>query len=224
MRVRALGPRNEVDFSDDMSDILADLDAHTDAVRAVRAVAVGKSRNEIRALLLDELRSRGVTKPEPLLENDVKLVIEGPGAGRARLRGRPAWLPQEGPPSRPGMLGHLLANAQRLPEIQRRVRSLAPQYQPGWAVSFLGPDRSLPAFEVILEPDARQWLVRNGGELAGMPDPGDRIDVWLDSADPPSEGSPVRVHVRDSLAGVLSHAPGAAFWTATEAAHLNHSG
>jgi hypothetical protein len=86
---------------------------------------------------------------------------------------------------------------------------------------YLVPDRyDLPS-EVIVDPGAARWLRDGGRELARMPDPGQRIDVWLDSPGRPSEGAPIRIHVRESLVGVLSPEDGRTFWTEIEKARLN---
>lgn len=50
------------------------------AFRAVRDVAAGKSRDEVRALYLAELRSRGISQPpDDYLEIDLTVIINASG-------------------------------------------------------------------------------------------------------------------------------------------------
>lgn len=88
-------------------------------------------------------------------------------------------------------------------KLARALLANMPQYQPGSHFLFRSPDGSKPPFGVILESDAEQWLSGREALPGRVTDPGDRIDVWLDSAAHPSSESPVRVHVNKRLVGVL---------------------
>jgi hypothetical protein len=175
-------------------------DAYRDAVTAVRAAAAGKSRDEVRVMVDREMRARGVEVPsEPLMEALVSSIL-----GK-RLRAAADVL---------GIFRPLL-------DLIRSFSDAMPQYRIGRSVMYLVPDRYDLPFEVIIEPGAAQWLRNGGHELARMHDPGQRIDVWLDSPGRPSEGAPIRIHVRESLAGILSSEDGRTFWAEVERARLN---
>jgi hypothetical protein len=175
-------------------------DAYRDAVTAVRAAAAGKSRDEVRVMLDGEMRARGVEAPsEPVMEALVSNIL-----GK-RLRAAAEVL---------GIFRPLL-------DLFRSFSDAMPQYRAGRSVMYLVPDRYDLPFKVIVDPGAAQWLRDGGREFARMPDPGQRIDVWLDSLGRPSEGAPIRIHVRESLAGVLSSEYGRTFWAEIEKARLN---
>lgn len=165
------------------------------AFRAVRDVAAGKSRDEVRALYLAERRSRGLSQlPDDDLEMHVTGIIN---ASHRR------------PPARLGLLTRLLIPVRGVRNA-RKIRELLPQYQPGHNVRFISPDRSAEPIQVILEPGARQWLAA-GQHLPRRADPATRIDVWLDFTAAAHGDRLVRVHVRKHMVGVLPAEDGTLF-------------
>ena len=61
-------------------------EARTDALKAARRAAPGKTRNEIRTLYISELRARGLEiPPEPLLEAAIDMLSGDPRAGLRRI-------------------------------------------------------------------------------------------------------------------------------------------
>jgi hypothetical protein len=98
------------------------------AMHAVRSAAAGKSRDEVRALLVTELVSRGLNVgPDKYLEAYVTRIISAPTPKTA-----PGAAAHRRPPSRLLMPVRGIQNA-------KRVRDLLPQYQPGHRVRFLPP-------------------------------------------------------------------------------------
>lgn len=168
------------------------------ARRAVRDVAAGKSRDEVRALYLAEVRSRGLPQPTgDFLEAYVTQIISA--SSRKTAPGAP---PPRRPPARLGLLTRLLIPV-RVIRHARRIRDhLLPQYQPGPTVTFIPPDRSLEPIQVVLEPGARQWLAA-GEHLPRRADPATRIDVWLDFTEGAPDDRLVKVHLRNHIVGVL---------------------
>jgi hypothetical protein len=167
------------------------------AFRAVRDVAVGKSRDEVRALFLAELRSRDISQPsDDYLEIEVTRVINSSvwmADPRAAARRRPR--------SRPRLVTRLLFPV-RVIRHAKKWRELLPQYQQGHKITFLFPDRSAEPMPVVLEPGAGQWLA-DGRHLPRRGDPASRIDVWLDFTPAALSDRLVRVHVRKQVVGVL---------------------
>jgi hypothetical protein len=178
------------------------------AFRAARGVAVGKSRDEVRALYLAELASRGIGRPpDDYLEMDVIRIINASGYKTEQGAGAPRL-----PPS--PLLSRLLTPVRGI-QNAKKVRDLLPQYQPEHNVRFLPPDRSAEPIQVVLEAGASQWLA-SGQSLPRGADPATRIDVWLDFTASASGDRLVRVHVRNDIVGVLPAEDGALFWAEIE--------
>jgi hypothetical protein len=73
-------------FGQFMAENMPEIQARREAVRAVRAVSAGKSRDELRTLLRDELRSREVSMPPVTFEQTLEsLATEQEPFGKARL-------------------------------------------------------------------------------------------------------------------------------------------
>jgi hypothetical protein len=178
------------------------------AFRALRSVAPGKSRDEVRALYLAELGSRGISRPpDRYLEMDVTRIINA-----SRHQASPGAASHRRPPS---PLLSRLAVPVRAVRNAKKIRGLLPQYQPGHRVRFIDPDRSAEPIRVVLEPGASQWLAV-GRHLPRGADPATRIDVWLDFSAVAQSDRLVRVHVRDQLVGVLPAEDGTFFWAEIE--------
>jgi hypothetical protein len=139
------------------------------------------------------------------------------------MTGRHAGLPKRGDEDRQLISpATLMMHPLRWIKLATALRAAMPQYRPGSGnYRFLGPDRSKPPFQVMLEPDAGRWLSRDKALPRRVTDPGDRIDVWLDCAARPSGESPIRVHVQKRLAGVLRPDDGAVFRSDVERAQLS---
>ena len=145
------------------------------------------------------------------------------------MTGRHAGPPGQGGRDRPLLgPGTLIRHPAKWMKLTGALQADKPQYQPGSHFPlfrehflFRNPDRSKPPFGVILESNAGQWLSGREALPRRVTDPGDRIDVWLDSVAHPSSESPVRVHVNERLVGVLRPDDGAVFWSDIERAQLN---
>jgi hypothetical protein len=168
------------------------------AFREARALAAGKSRDEVRELYLADLRARDISPPPgDYLEMDVTRIISASArnAGQgAEARGRPTAAPRP--------LSRLLLPARAIKNAGRIREQLLPQYQPGRDTKYIYPDRAAEPIQVVLEPGAAQWLevARN---LPRGADPASRVDVWLDFGQAGNDDRVVRVHIRDYLVGVL---------------------
>jgi hypothetical protein len=180
------------------------------ARRAVRDVAAGKSRDEVRALYLAERRARGLPRPpDDHLEMTVTLIINA--LRRQTARGHAARRRQS---ARPGLLTSLRIFV-KIIRNARIFRESLPQYQPGPRFTFISPDRSVEPIQVALEPGPAQWLAA-GRHMPRRADPATRIDVWLDFAEAAHGDRLVRVHLRNHIVGVLPPEDGTLFWSEIE--------
>jgi hypothetical protein len=172
--------------------------ARREVVEAVRARSLGKSRPEIRRMLVGEFRSRGLDVPsELLLDGDVDYIAAGSGPlvtvrqlarvfGALRSAGREI-----------GAIGTMFRDAHRMQGFD------------GKDPYFVMPDRSRPMVDVVLEPGADR-LVRASD---------DPVPVSLEPVGPVSDGpAAVRVYVETQLAGALGAEDAALYRRALEAA------
>ncbi|HEX3815778.1 MAG TPA: hypothetical protein VHX59_23310 [Mycobacteriales bacterium] len=178
-----------------MSQARAESRNHRDAVTAVRNVARGKSRDELRALLHRELVIRGVTlsalQIEGVLDN-VQLQLEPYGQLRSAVQAF-------------RLLGDIGAN---LVHTFRAARSGEPG-PPAWLEP---PDHALyPArwlvrrwVEVDLDTDAGPWLGRVARAASMRVGSTVLVDAWLAwAAGPPTAASRLAVHIGFHRVGTL---------------------
>jgi hypothetical protein len=166
-------------------------------------VAEGIDRDEVRSMLIEELRSRGIEQPSSeTMDAYLAMIARGISS---RVSGRPA--PKL--PRRPGRLWLWMhtASPARLVRSAKIGRDIAPQYRPGRArgIAFFDPDRSgsQSPMEVVLDTSARDWLASRKLRLPRRMDPSGRLDIWLDSESYPDGRTAVRVHLMDRLIGHL---------------------
>jgi hypothetical protein len=169
----------------------------SDVIRGVLGVAAGKSPDEVRSMLVSELRSRGIEPSGEAIESYRAIIAEKLSS---RASGEISSLEF-------GRRRHghslLSANPARLIRNAKVMRRMLPQYQPSRRTSFMTPDRTLAPLEVVLDASARQWLASGEAKLPRGADPARRIDVWLDFGHAPAGAGSVRVNLRDRLIGYL---------------------
>ena len=169
--------------------------ARREVVEAVRARSDGKSRLEIRQMLVGEFRSRELAvPPEPALDGYVELIAGGPAPLVAVRQIARAF----------GMIGSALRDIGAMFRDVQELRGFS-----GKDAYFVLPDRSRPMVEVVLGPGADQ-LLRASGEL---------VPVSLEPVGQVSDGpAGVRVYVGARLAGELGPQDGLLYRRALEAA------
>jgi hypothetical protein len=192
------------DAAEVMRKAREDLRLRQEASEAVRANSAGKSREEVRALLVAELRAHGLPPPpQPVMELAIDgLMIDRSATGRVRLAGR-------GMRMLAGIGRQLSKDVHE--QLQRGGPNLILEKEP----ILLDSDRSRPAIEVQLDPEAWTWLAPAGG-LERFPDTdGSEIYVLLKAEGPSAGAGPVAVYAADHRVGVLG--PTAAYNAALDA-------
>jgi hypothetical protein len=172
--------------------------ARREAVEAVRARSGGKSRPEIRQMLVGEFRSRGLdVLSEMVLDGDVDYIAAGLGPlvtvrqlarvfGALRSAGREM-----------GTIGAMFHDAHRMRGFD------------GKDPYFVMPDKSRPMVDVVLEPGSDRLLRASD----------DPVPVSLEPVGPVSHGpSGMRVYAETQLVGTLSPQDAALYRPALEAA------
>jgi hypothetical protein len=179
-------------------------------IRRLISDAEGKDRDEVRSMLTDELRSRGIETSSE--ETEVYLAMIAKGI-MAQSTGRPAPRVRR----RRGRRWSRIASTARIVRNAKMMRDILPQYSPGRKIRFFDPDRTQSPFEVVLDKSARDWLASRELKLPRRMDPSSRIDIWLDSEMYADGGTAVRVHLKDRLIGHLRPEDGNVFLPAVEA-------
>lgn len=199
-----------------MAEQMPAIHARQQAVRAVRAVSEGKSREEIRQLLRGELDKRDVKMQPVEFEQRVNfLATEREPLGKARLVLRA--LKDLADTQEPGLVALLRhASAEPPPEPEQEP-------DPAWART---PDRAAyPIWSVTkdrvaveLDADAAKWLDELMSGSRGRF--GNRnVEVWLSRGEAtPSNASALIVHVGSKRIGSLDPPAGAPFHAPIEAA------
>jgi hypothetical protein len=176
--------------------------ARQEAVQAVRAVSHGKTRDELRTLLRDELRKREVSmEPEDFEQRIETLAIEREPFGKARnaLRAfaamRDLGLPGT-TPIRSALTGE---NRERLDDRLDPAWMQTPE-RAAYPILLAGADR----VAVRLDPDAGTWLAQ--ALHAAGPDAAQRrfVEVWLaPDPEPAASATRVGVHIGSRRVGHL---------------------
>jgi len=158
-------PEPPPDFGEILRSMQSRTSVRRDARDAVIARSAGKSRREIRQLLIEELLSRKLEIPsEPILDADVDFIAQGAcplAAGKQVLRALAAVRTAR----------REIAGVFKDAQIMRGPTSKA--------AYFVIPDRSRPMVDVILDPGAYHLLTTS-------PEP---IPVSLESEKPTSRGT-----------------------------------
>jgi len=178
--------------------------AINEAIAAVRSVSAGRSKDEVRELLVAELRTRGITPPaEPILSHMADRVLADDDVlTQLRLAGRGL-----------GILAELGAKATRDIKEQFRADGLAMDLGDTEPL-FIHSDPSSPGAPVVLDPDAQQWLDANT-DPQSRPDFSE-IFVVLSWTELGRESGQVAVRAGDRRVGVLTAADSEDFRSALD--------
>lgn len=158
-----------------------------EAIDAVRSEAHGKSKPEIREMLVAELQSRGVTRPP---DSFLDFLVDVISAGR-------------NPISKAHNAFHgikMLASevVESIAEIRNIFATAEPIPHPsGRNVYFAETEQRIGPVEVLLDPEAEQFFASSGEQDMPHPLP-DPLPAWLEVID-----DDVTVHVRSRKVGVL---------------------
>jgi hypothetical protein len=186
-----------------MQDLLKNTEVRQrgEASEAVRLIAQGKTRDEVRDVLEAELLARGL-QPPPGIVMDFELdsiMTERNLATRFQLGGR--WI-------------------RMVAEIGKEVSAdIHMGRQSGLNLTLdkdpivVSTDRSLPVVEPELDPGAFEWL--NNVELGDAEESG--IFVLLTAEETPVGVEQVVVHVADHRVGAFRHGDATAFRASLEA-------
>jgi hypothetical protein len=176
--------------------------ARQEAIQAVRAVSQGKTQDELRILLRDELRKREVSmEPEGFEQRIDTLAIEREPLGKARIALRAlAALRDLGLPGTTPIRSTLTGeNRERLDDRLDPAWMQTPE-RAAYPILLVGPDR----VAVQLDPDARTWLAEALHEAG--PDAVQRrfVEVWLaPDSELPASAPRVSVHIGSRRVGYL---------------------
>ena len=172
--------------------------ARKEALDAVRAASQDKSRDEVRALLEQELSERGLTTEPLMVEREVEMILaHREPFGKTRFVLRALKQLKDSQPSGGGLLKQV---SERPDEPDGEPDWLKPPDRAAYPVWSAGPKWAA----VELDPAARTWLERikesDPGHLAG----GHELEVWLtwDSSDPATD-SRLAVHIGAEQVGIL---------------------
>jgi hypothetical protein len=182
-------------------------DDFVEAYRAVRRVAEGKDRTELRLLLVNELESRDLSYSNSEIEHYVTMLSKprAKAAGTDTVEKAAARRMQD-----PIAPLRVIRNA-------RKMRNLLPQFRRGRRVWFLDPDASLPPLEADLTDEARGWLARNEN-LPRRANPAEKVDIQLlPESGLAAEGS-IEIYVGEHLIGFLNPSDTYVFRTEIETA------
>lgn len=199
-----------------VAENMPEIKARQEAVRAVRAVSVGKSREELRAMLRSELNSRVVSMPPVTFEQTVESLAtqqESFGKTRLALRGlRALW-----------DLGHSPSPARRAifdqpsdpPEHEPDPAWMRTPERAAYPIRPSGRDRATvqldPTAAAVLES---AMLTTGTGTVQTR-----NVEVWFGSDDEPSEGvSRVSVNLGSKRVGELDAATSKRYNPALQAA------
>jgi hypothetical protein len=174
-----------------------------DAVQAIRRVAAGRSRDELRALLEAELAKRNLSETPIWIEQTLDTL----SLSRTEQWQRTGELL--------GRIGTGLIQAIRdrgLPDLSV-PDWLAPPSRAAYAVP---RNRDRPRTAVLLDPDARDWLDDIHDALPKLLDNPVEFDAWLDSDTP--DGDALAVYVGQRRVGMLDQRATAAFTAVMRAA------
>ncbi|HUZ35107.1 MAG TPA: hypothetical protein VMV17_02150 [Streptosporangiaceae bacterium] len=188
-------PEPPPDFGEILKSMQSRTSVRREARDAVIARSAGKSRREIRQLLIEELLSRRLEIPsESILDADVDFITQGAGPLTAAKQ----------------VLRALAAVRTARREIARMFKDAQIMRGPtGKAAYFVIPDRSRPMVDVILDPGAYQLLTTS-------PEP---IPVSLESEKPTSRGTArVIVYAGTYRVGALSDLDSSLYKPALDAA------
>jgi hypothetical protein len=201
----------------------SEIQARTEAVKAVRAAGRGKTRDELRVLLKQELDKRAVSmEPVGFAQQVDSIATENEPLGKARiaLRGIRA-LRDLGQSGRP----HVSETPAGETPAEEPTEQSDDQPEPAWLMT---PERaaypiwpaSTDRVAVELDPTAEPWLkeaMRTTGRGAVQ---SCNIEVWLapDDGEPPSRTSRLGVHIGFRRVGHLDAETTDVFRPAIEAA------
>jgi hypothetical protein len=178
---------------------------------AVRIVSAGKSREELRAMLRGELRSREASMRPVALEQTVEMLAteqEPFGKARVALRGlKELWNTRQSQTSRP-----FTDRPNVAPEHQAKPAWLRAPERAAYPMLLHGGDR----VAVQLDPETSTWI---GGAMSSDDTSVARLEVWLSANDePPRSVSRLSVHIGSRRLGELDPAATDRFRPALEAA------
>lgn len=182
------------DYRDGMWSIRDRTAARNEAIDAVLARAAGKDRQEIRELLIEELRRRSVDVPsDQILKADVDFIMKGGGL-----------LPA---------IRNVLQAIGGIRAARRQVMTMLEEAEEhrgltGKDAYFVPPDHSLPMIDVILEPMANQMLGRFH----------DKLLVSLIAEINNQRIFEVAIYLDESRIGILSEQDGLMYKSALDAA------
>ena len=183
-------------FWDVMRAKRASMRERQEAVDAVRVRSAGRSVQEIRRDLMDEMASRGQhMPPDPVLDYLAESIALSGNARYAKLMA-------------PKAIGVLSALGSELAKIRNLLNGVTKLSGPnGEEPYFVPPGVAPEVFEVILDPGA-------GRILETWPDGGDEVRiarvgfVWLTRSESTDPDAPVTVNVGKRHVGVLSSGDG----------------
>jgi hypothetical protein len=196
--LRAFRSQPPSSFGQFMAENMPEIRARREAVRAVRAVSTGKSRDELRSLLRSELGSREVGMPPVTFEQTIEsLAAEQEPFGKARLavRGlRALW--DMGHTGSPQILS-VFSDQPSEPEDEPDPSWMNTPERAAYPIRLSGHDR----VAVTLDPAAAALL--DGVMPKGMVQ-NRNIEVWFISpSEPRGSASRVSVHIGSKRIGEL---------------------
>jgi hypothetical protein len=190
--------------------------ARTEAVNAVRAVSAGKTQNELRALLRDELDKRGVSMEPVSFEQKIDaLMTEREPFGRARLLLQ--GLHALGETGRQGtaILRSLAGDSADCPPKRKDPDWMRTPERASYPLHLIGGERVAVELDSTAGTSLAEVLPADQSGLVQTR----RVEVWLASDDVPSSITPsVSVHIGVRRIGCLTGTQVERFRPALEAA------
>jgi len=192
--------------------------ASNEAVETVRAASHGKTRDELRTLLRDELRRRDVSMEPVSLELKVDaLLTEREPFGKARMALRGLSALRDLGRSRPGAPIHAIFTDEprERPGERPDPAWIQTPERAAYPILLVGPER----VAVELDPQAGAWLEELMHAAESRPVQMRFVDVWLSpDGEQPSSVSRLSVHIGSRRVGQLDADATERFRPAIEAA------
>jgi hypothetical protein len=183
-----------------------DVNLRREASAEARANSMGKSREEIREILIAALHARGLQPPpQPVVELELDNIMMNRGViGRVHMAAR-------------GITTLAGLGSEIIKAIRRHPQSDDPKLTLAKDPILVDADRSLPTIEVKVDPDAQYLLDPTGGHEGFEHTDESVIFVRLEGVLPPIVGALIAIYFGDHRVGVLSLTHSAAYQALLEA-------
>jgi hypothetical protein len=175
-----------------------------EAIEEARARSTGKSREEVREILIAELQTRGLQPPPPsAMELELDGIMEHGILGRVRLAGRG--------------IATFIGIGNTIKDFRRHLQAEDTDLTLSNAPILVDPDRSLPSVEVQVDPDAEHLLDPTSDHEKIEHADDDIVLVRLKAVGSPIIGGLIAIFLGNHRVGVLSLADSAAYRALLEA-------